>query len=402
MKMNKKAYIVIALLGTIFFFNDDSTIKAKEVRGITDRTIKIGVSADLTGPVASQLVPLSHAIRYYFRYMNEMGGINGRKIKIVLEDDRVSIPTAFAVYKKLIHRDKVLAIIGPTSSTQAMALLPILKKVKMPDIPLSAGENLVRPTRRYVIGQASTHSDDVRAMFPYLRDVLKAKNPRIALVRPDTEYGKTGSKLTKEKSKEFGYEIVNEEIINYGDIDASSQVLRMKRIKPDYVFVINSLNPTVVLLRDSRKYGFSTNFLGSKITCEADVIKMTGKAAEGYIALHAYCNWFEDVPGINKMKEITLKYAPQTRPQVTLYSQGWFQSIILAEGVKRAGRNLNSETLISAIETIKDFDTGEIAGPVTFSPEDHKGNNLLKLYKADIDKGYFVPISGWFKAAPDK
>ena len=97
-----------------------------------------------------------------------------------------------------------------------------------------------------------------------------------------------------------------------------------------------------------------------------------------------------------------MKYVPQTRPQVTLYSQGWFQSIILAEGMKRAGRKLNNESLISAIETIKDFDTGGIAGPVTFSPEDHKGNNLLKLYKADIDKGYFVPVSGWFKAAPDK
>ncbi|MDY7034010.1 MAG: ABC transporter substrate-binding protein [Thermodesulfobacteriota bacterium] len=88
---------------------------ANEGRGVTDTTIKIGGIADHTGPVATICTPIIEALKNYTRHINDQGGIHGRKIKLLMEDDRYSIPAGVAAFKKLVYKDKVLALLGPVS-----------------------------------------------------------------------------------------------------------------------------------------------------------------------------------------------------------------------------------------------------------------------------------------------
>ncbi|MEW6616383.1 MAG: ABC transporter substrate-binding protein [Thermodesulfobacteriota bacterium] len=93
MKTKSRIFVSILLAGFIFFITE-TIIQAKEVRGVTDDTIKIGTIADMTGPVSETFIPYVFGARNYFKYINDKGGINGRKVKVLLEDDRYSIRRA--------------------------------------------------------------------------------------------------------------------------------------------------------------------------------------------------------------------------------------------------------------------------------------------------------------------
>ncbi|KAF0120891.1 MAG: amino acid/amide ABC transporter substrate-binding protein HAAT family, partial [bacterium] len=152
MKMGMKLILVVMLLVSILFISNFSS-QAKEVRGVTDDTIKIGIIMDMTGPVADNLMPYAIGVRNYFKYINDKGGINGRKVDVIVEDDRYSIPMAVAAFKKLVFKDRILAIIG-LASPQTTALLSQIEKNKLSTITYSNMRTMTTPFRRYIFTHA--------------------------------------------------------------------------------------------------------------------------------------------------------------------------------------------------------------------------------------------------------
>ena len=100
------------------------------------------------------------------------------------------------------------------------------------------------------------------------------------------------------------------------------------------------------------------------------------------------------------MRKVTLKYYPGTEKPYrgTAYSYGWVMAKILIEGIKRAGRNLNEDALIRALETLKNYDTGGLCNPITFTSKSHKGGDSWRIYKADPIKKKYIAITGWRKS----
>ena len=99
------------------------------------------------------------------------------------------------------------------------------------------------------------------------------------------------------------------------------------------------------------------------------------------------------------LRDVAMKYNPRGKNIEHNYVQAWVGAIVLKEGIKRAGRNLNEDSLISAIESIKDFDTEGISGLISFSSDNHKGGEYSRLLKADTEKKFFLPITEWRKPA---
>ena len=373
----------------------------KEIRGVSDDIIKVGVILDLTGPTATIQVEPTTAIRYYFRYLNEQGGVNGRKVKLIVEDDRFSIPAAIAAFKKLVYRDKVFAIIGTGNTGASVALLSQFKKEKILAINPSCSEIFVNPPKRYVFVFSATYQDGIRLIFSHIINDLKDPTPKIAFVYSDNEMGKTGRAEARRLAKVNGFELAREEVLSPGALDASSQVLNLKRSKANYVVMHSYISNTVALLRDSKKYGYNPIFFGTQGTCMSDIVKMAGEAAKNFISMHSVASWYDDNPGIAKLREVTLKYKPGTegKHRHRYYTVGWLMCIILHEGMKRAGRNLDGENIIEALESIKDLDTNGVSAPITYGPNDRKACDAIKFFKADVDKGLLVPMTGWKKVA---
>lgn len=182
---------LLIFFGFVFLlFMGEGSSFAEEVRGVTNDTIKIGVIIDQTGPAAFVGIPYTEAVRNYFRHINDQGGINRRKVSVLVEDDRYTIPGSIAAFKKLMYKDSALALMFLGGTGQAMALFSQVEKEKVPVMVGSLAEKMVNPFRRYIFNPGASYEDQIKVIFDYIMTDLRAKNPRIAVVYPDLEFGK--------------------------------------------------------------------------------------------------------------------------------------------------------------------------------------------------------------------
>ena len=396
-----RRFVVYSCFVMIFFLTLGYDPVFGGARGVTDGIVKVGLITDLTGPAASTLKDVTEGIRNYFRYVNDQGGVNDRKVKLIAEDDRHTIPMAISSFKKLVFRDEILSFIGPSSTGASKALLRLVEKRKVPSIHWSMAEALYTPTKRYVFVHWPKYKNQIKVIFDYIMKDLKAENPRIALVIPDNEMGKVGFKLAKLCAKLYNLELVDKEIIAPGALDATSQVLSLKRAKVDFVISHQIVNPHVALLRDARKFRLNVPFFGTISTCNEAAVRMAGESGKNFIGTHSFSAWYDNSPGVQNMREITLKYHPGTEEPMRsrYYTAGWVGAVIMTEAIKRGGKDLNNESLVTAMESIKELETNGLCGLITFASDKHSAGDYLKLFKADVKKGELNPISGWIKPA---
>ncbi|MDY7034189.1 MAG: ABC transporter substrate-binding protein [Thermodesulfobacteriota bacterium] len=371
---------------------------SENVRGVTDTTIKIGMIADMTGPGTSVTGILGELLRNYTSYINERGGIHGRKVVSLLEDDRLSIPLGIAAFKKLIFRDKVFAILGPANTPSAKALFSKVEKHKVPNIALIPQEVVVNPLKRYIFMTVETYDDDFGVIFDYLVNERNAKDMKIAFVTYDGESGKEAWGYVKKWAQFFNHKHpIQKEIIPLGALESSSQVMSIKRKGITHILIHHMVANGALLLRELRKFGMSIPVYADLLSCSDDVVKLAGDSAKDYIGTHAFSSWYDDTPGMQELREITLKYHPGTEKpwRSKYYTFGWVAMSLLREGMLRAGKNLTPESCVKGLESITNFDTQGLCGPISFSPKDHKAFSSCRLYKADPPTGKLLPISDW-------
>ncbi|MFH2012966.1 MAG: ABC transporter substrate-binding protein [Pseudomonadota bacterium] len=401
--MKNKAYVIYlqrisiwVSVVIVLFVIADSAYSA-EARGVTDDTIKIGVIYDQTGPVASLAIPITKGIRSLFQYTNEQGGIHGRKLKALVEDDRTSIPVAVAAFKKLLYRDGVLSLFGPGSTGATVALLSSINKEKIPAFPGSTSDRMVEPFQRYIFTVNDTNTGMMKVVVDYIMKDFKAKGKRIGIVYPDNEAGRAESNPALERLKFYDVEPVAKEVLNYGVIEATSQVLSLKKNKVDYIILCGQTpQGAIVFLRELKKFDVNVPVVGNWATCEEDVVRI-GDAAKQFYSINAMASWYDEGPGVAKMREITLKYEPGTEKpyRAKTYTSGWVTAVIKIEALKRAGRDLDGEALVKSLESMNNFDTGGLSGPISYSPISHKGGSVWKIFKSDPSTGKFIPVTGW-------
>ena len=252
--------------------------------------------------------------------------------------------------------------------------------------------------RRYVFCTAAGYSEEIKVLFDFIMKDLKAKNPRIGIVYPDVEFGKTNLEQAKKSAKHYGVDLYPE-VLNVGALEASSQVMLLQKDKVTHVIVVQLVDGAICFLREARKFKLNVPALGTGWTCSEDTIKISGEAAKNYYGVHAYSSWYDNTPGMAKLREITMKLNPKKKDYTKNYSKGWLCAMILEEGMKRAGRNLDSESFVAALETFKNFDTGGVSGYITYGPNERMGGEYLRMYKADVENNKLIPVSDWRKAA---
>lgn len=319
--------------------------------------IKIGIAEALTGPVAKYGVPIKNGFTLAAEEINATGGINGNKIKLVVEDEQAKKEEAINVFKKFIFQDKVLAIFGPTLSNSAFASDPFANAQKIVVFGTSNTAEGITAIGPYVFRNSVAEAD-------ILPIVIKAATKKLGLKKVAIIYGNDDS-MTKSSYDIFlrainaeKLQILTTETFAKGDIDFSAQLTKIKSLNPDAVVCAALVEEASNIILQARKLGLSDKikFIGGNGFNSAKLIEIAGKAAEGSISGSP---WFLDDPSKKNqafVKTYTKKYgiAPDQ-----FAAQAYDALYIMAEGIKaiKISGNLEKDrtALRDALAKVKKF-----------------------------------------------
>jgi branched-chain amino acid transport system substrate-binding protein len=354
--------------------------------------IKVGGLFDLTGITSDVGKPYAAGVRDGVKWVNENGGINGKKLRLVEVDYGYKIPEAVAAYKRLVQDEKVVMINGwGTGDTEA--LKDFVSKDRIPYFSASFSGHLTDPAKTpYNFFVAPSYSDQLRAWLEWVKQDAKGKTPKVAFFYGDNAYGKAPIEAGRRYCKENGIELVDEQIVPGAFQDATSQLLNMKSKGAEYAYINVTTTGVSVILRDAKKLGLATKFGSNPYGFSEALPQVARESAEGVTGVMPHVPFGEDVPGMKRIVEFHKANHPNDAHDA-LYVRGWAYTLAWSEALKRADKagKLTGEGVKAAAETMKDFDLGGLTSPVTWTPQDHRPSTKTPIYQ--IQKGKLVKVA---------
>jgi branched-chain amino acid transport system substrate-binding protein len=359
-----------------------STTMAADKTGITGDKIKIGVFGALSGESAVFAKGVYGAAAVY-KDINDHGGIHGRKLELVVEDDACDAKKAAEVLNKLIEKDKVFAINGGWCSG---ALLPSKDYIAKSHVPFmilaSASGALSTPVVQNIFHPVPTSKTIGESIVTFALSKPNVKN--IAIVTQSDEGPFSKIRVAQEKLKSLNITPVKTVMLTKGLTDATAEVRDLKTVEPDAILI--SLYPPelAVFLRDAYKEGLKTTFVATESATLDDTYKRVG-IRDAMKDLYFFYPFGEPLtaPGMLKYANIFKKYYPSENLDMATF-QGMGGALAVVEALRRSGHDLSRERFISELNKLQDFKTPVTPSPLTFSATDHVG----------IKSGKFIYVSG--------
>lgn len=381
------------LLGALGVLSMVGTASAGETTGLTDTTIKVGVMGPFSGN-ASSYSKTQIGLMAYFKYINDQGGINGRKFDIVQEDTACEPAKGIAAAKKLIYQDEVFYLHGNSCSGVAMAIKPTVSPTGIPWIVAHA----VNPKISMPVNEKRSIFHGVPAGPAYGSTMgkfvmSKPNTKRVAMIAHTNDWAKSYCDPAIAYIKSQGIDLVMELTLERGQTDATAQVLKLKQANLDFILGCLYEAETVIFLRDAKKYGLKVPVMGTAGTDLENTLARLGDldAVKNYFVLHAFVDKV-DGPKMQKWNDIILKYYPNE----TITG---FSAISMASGVaavkalKAAGRDLTRSKFIAELENIRGLKTGILACDITWTPTERHG--CKKSAVAGFVDGKPTVLSAW-------
>ena len=346
--------------------------------GVTKDEIKIGSMGPLTGPLANLVSPALNAMEAVFKEANEAGGVHGRKIVYVKEDDECLPSRGVGAVKKLIHEVQPFMIVGGGCSNAAIAQKPEIQAADIPWlIVASTADSLTEPPDPYIFSSMSAAWMEVYGALQHLLDQGK-KN--IGVVWQGDAWGKARIGPLREALKSRGMEAAVIEEVAIEPTDLTPTVLKLQQAKADGVVLLLFPKAAVPYLRDAYKFGFQPLTTGGSPLAEIDVIAKgvgTTEAVENFRAVSP-AGYGADDPQVAKWKAIIEKRFPGDRFNV-VHMFGVAAAQFTIEALRKAGPEPTRDGLIKVLSTLS-MQPDTYAGPLKCTPEDHQCHRTLGIF----------------------
>ncbi|HEX5692976.1 MAG TPA: ABC transporter substrate-binding protein [Roseiflexaceae bacterium] len=371
--------------------------------GSSSDPIKIGAIFDLTGATADVGKPYSEGLLAFVDWKNAQGGISGRKIELLNADYGYAVPKAEELYTKYVTQDKVVAFAGwGTGDTEA--LKGKISQDKIPFISASYSAELGDPAKtpyNFLVG--TTYSDQLLIGQAWALQDWKAKGnsgaPKFAYLINDSPFGKSPTEDGKKHSAANGVAEPLIVPIPRGTTDMTPLLTQIKDYGANYVFQQNVSTPAAQALTAAKNLGLlpDMQFVCLNWCANELLISKAADAAEGVVGTIPFSPFGSDgaktVTDYAKSKNVDLS------GREIPYIAGWWSMAILTEGIERTikdGKEVTGENIKASLEAMKDFSTGSVTAPITFTGSDHRGNKTLKVYQ--VKGGKWEPITDFLTA----
>jgi ABC-type branched-subunit amino acid transport system substrate-binding protein len=377
-------------------------IAAGDTTGVTDTEIKLGSHFALSGSPAAAYAPIILGMRAYFDYINDQGGVYGRKITLLIGDDHYNPPDTVEVVKKLVEQDKVFAIVAGLGEATHSAVWKYLEERGVPDMFVTAG--LLKWSEPPVHSRFAGSVDFVtegRMLGKYVVENYPGK--KLGLLLQNDEMGTDSEKGLKMALEGSDVQIVAKETYEAINFEAAAQTQRLHDAGAEVVIAFAIPPQAASLTKTAREtLNWDVPILVSGICASEIFIQLAGeKAAEGVISIVMGHQVYEtDQPAVKKHYEIMEKYGGGTPvSNFTLYGAAMGELIV--EVLNRAGRDLTRENFLDAAESIRGWVCSACMVPMSLSPTDHRPLEIEMYDRVEGGKwvAFGEPVS--FESTPE-
>jgi ABC-type branched-subunit amino acid transport system substrate-binding protein len=359
-----RAFVLVLIAGSA----------SAQTPGVTSRSILLGQSAAFSGPAAQLGIQMNIGTKAYFDHINAQGGVYGRKIELKTLDDRYEGILCVENTKKFIQEDKVFALVSYVGTPTTVAAMPIFTEAKVPLIgPFTGAEALRNPVNRYIFNVRASYYDETEKIVEQL---VSTGNRKIAVFYQDDAYGQAGLKGVQIAMDKRSMKIAALGKVERNTVNVKDAVKTINAVQPDGVVMISAYTSIAEFVREMKAAGSTTqfhnvSFVGS--TALADALKNEGYGVA--ISQVVPFPWSPSVPIVKEYQDILAKAGHADFNFSSL--EGYLVGKVVVEGLKRAGKDLTREKLVTALEGMNNVDLGDFV--VNFSPTNHSASKFVDL-----------------------
>lgn len=360
--------------------------KALAQSGISDTEIRIGMWTPLSGPLSLLGTSARDAVQIWANEINEKGGIHGRKINFISYDDAGSPQEAQTAVRRLLTQDEVFMLIGGSVSGSTLPVRQVIDRAKVPFVSsISSNINLMKPFSRYLFRIYANEEALSEHLVKWVIGEKKHKRP--AIIYTSNDYGIGGYNAIRDfMKKTYNVDFVASERYNPNDQDFSAQLLRIRAADADSILVFSFASEAGIIARQARELGLKAELYGGAATATPLFQKAAGEAGKGFMAVYPLPELTEaTTPAIQEYRKKLEKLYPNGMPagRPSEYDFLAYAAAKATEaGLQKAGRNLDREGLVKALETLRNFETG-LAYPVTWTAESHEATTQASIIQID-------------------
>ena len=334
--------------------------------------IKVGCIFSVGGPGGPLGQPEQFAAQMVEKQVNDAGGISGRPLKLIIEDDNTEEAKAVLAAKKLIEQDKVCAIVGPTMSGTTLAIVVACEKAQIPLFSCAASVKITQPVKKWVFSSAQTDVLAIQRILPYLKG---HKLTKIAIIYDSNAFGSSGAEQLKKLLPGAGAQIVDEEKFATKDTDMTAQLTKIKAKNPQAVICWGTNPGPAVVAKNMQSLGLKATLIMSHGVANKTFIDQAGAAAEGVILPCGKLLVAGELPASDPQKTVLEKFkadyeaANPGKPVNTFAGHAYDALEMLMAVLKTAGED--KAKIRDGLEAVKGF-VG-IGGTFDMSATNHNG-----------------------------
>lgn len=350
------------------------TMAAEPQRGVTDTDIVIGTYTDLSGVTAMWGVNNSNSWRMVFDQVNAAGGINGRKIKYILEDNQYQIPRSVQAANKLINRDGVFFMVANGGTPMNNAVMPEqLAKGVANIFPLTSARSMYEPLNHLKFGLGSSYYDQVRAGLKFF--VEKRGKKHVCTMAQDTDFGRDITDGVKDQLKAENMMLAGETLHKPTDTDFSASVARMRDAGCDFLVLGTIVRDSVQIISAVRKVGWNVDMMGQAASYDEAVASAPGGTTNGFYSMTPMLfategNASPEVKAFDDAYSKKFDKSPNFAAQI-----GYTGAQVVVQALRNAGKNLTTDSFVAGLESIKDYHDIFGSPAISFSKTKHQGSN---------------------------
>jgi branched-chain amino acid transport system substrate-binding protein len=351
-------------------------------------SIKVGAILAVTGPASFLGAPESKTLEMLVDEINSQGGINGSKIELIIKDSAANPEKAISFARQLIEEEKVLAILGPSTSGETMKIKNIMEEAKTILLSCAAAEVIVNPVAKYVFKTPQKDSFAVKKIYMQMK---KMGLKKIGVVVGNTGFGKAGKSQLEKIAPEYGIEVLISEVYDKKATDLTAVVTKLKAKNVEAVVNWSIVPAQSIVAKNMKQIALNVPLFQSHGFGNIKYVQAAGEAAEGIIFPAGRLLVSDVLPGSNKQKPVLEKYkkdyeAKYKEDASTFGGHAYDALMILVEAVKKAGTD--KEKVRDTIENMSGFiGTG---GIFNFTAEDHNGLDMSSFEMLTVKDGKFT------------